>query len=125
MKNFQVSIFLLSYTTARRAQPKVHVYRFHKRATPRCIILQLVNSCPHPVSGASCVPLSPSPSFFPLPFSSFLPSVAASCADVADRPRDAIRGPGEWDQDGGQVHSRLAALRMRLWHAPCYPPTLH
>lgn len=78
---------------------RVHVYRFRKRATPRCIILQLVNSCPHPVSGASCVPLSPSPFFLLFSPILFLPPLR--CPALSPSPpllptdREMPYGPGE------------------------------
>lgn len=57
--------------------------------TSTCIILQLVNSCPHPVSATSCVPLSPSPFFllFSL-LSSFLPPSSSS---LTSRRRSTAR----------------------------------
>lgn len=114
---------------------KVHVYRFRKRSTPREVY--------HPPAGkqlpTSCLGrfLRPAltfaflPSLLSCPLLPLSPCVvAAAAADrptdqptnrPTDRPRDAIRARREWDQDGGQVHPRLAVLRTRLWHAPSSP----
>lgn len=56
-------ILPFSYGGGGGDEPRRSTYTGFVNATLRCIILQLVNSCPHPVSGASCVPLSPSPFF--------------------------------------------------------------
>lgn len=125
--------YFLSRAAARRRWAlKVHVYRFRKRATLRY----------HPPAGkqlpTSCLGrfLCPALTFAFLSsplyyiFSSFLPSIFLSCplaAVAADRPRDAIRARREWDQDGGQVHPRLAApdalvARALLLLSPLPPP---
>lgn len=99
------------FLVRRRRGPKVHVYRFRKRAYTEVY---------HPPAGkqlpTSCLGrfLRPALTFAFLPSllsSSFLPFM--SCPLAADRPRDAIRARREWDQDGGQVHLRLAALVAR------------
>lgn len=89
--------------------------------TPRCIILQLVNSCPHPVSDASCVPLSP---FFFLFFPLWCP---LSCR-AAPRRCGELRGempygaPENWPKMVDRCIPRLVA---RLWHTLLSPSSSH
>lgn len=97
-------------------------------AAPRGIILQLVNSCPHPVSGASCVPLSPF-LLSSLPF--LLPPPPLAVAVVAAKPTGREMPYGAQRNSGTKMVDRCIsstphALRVRATRdrSSLFPPSL-